>query len=162
MFNFLKELWLLIRMLFQSKPTDFEELELMETNYFPLGDAAYLTWCGKCVYRKTNNSITGNPTKYVINHENIHLAQAKDYKSWLRYYTAYLWQWIKSFPPLSNRAYYLNKFEIEAYAKDHDLDYLKSRKHNAADEFDFPEKFNAWKNSATPSEYVIYIKNKFS
>ena len=94
MLEFLKELWLLIKMLFQSKPTDFEELELMETNYFPFGDAAYLTWCGKCVYRKTNNSITGNPTKYVINHENIHLAQAKDYKTWLRYYIAYVWQWI--------------------------------------------------------------------
>ena len=162
MLEFLKELWTMTKMLFESKPSNFEELELMETNYFPFGEADYLTWCGKCVYRKTNRTITCHPSKYVINHEHIHLAQAKDCGSWFRFYIAYLLCWLKTFPPFSNKAYYLNKFEIEAYAKEQDLNYLEHRTIHAVDNFDFPEKYKLWKESADEHEFKAYIKIEFN
>ena len=70
------------------------------------------------------------------NHEMIHLRQAQACgDSWLRFYLLYIWYWLKNkivllrkrHRPcrLKNAAYLLNPFEIEAYARMHDLDYLK-------------------------------------
>ena len=69
------------------------------------------------------------------NHEMIHLRQAQACgDSWLRFYLLYIWYWLKNkvillckrHRPcrLKNAAYLLNPFEIEAYGKMHDLDYL--------------------------------------
>ena len=69
------------------------------------------------------------------NHEMIHLRQAQACgDSWLRFYLLYIWYWLKTkiillckrHRPcrLKNAAYLLNPFEIEAYGKMHDLDYL--------------------------------------
>ena len=69
------------------------------------------------------------------NHEMIHLRQAQACgDSWLRFYLLYIWYWLKNkivllhkrYRPcrLKNAAYLLNPFEIEAYGKMHDLDYL--------------------------------------
>ena len=70
------------------------------------------------------------------NHEMIHLRQAQSCgDSWLRFYLLYIWYWLKNKMallrrrnrpcPLRNAAYLLNPFEIEAYARMHDLNYLK-------------------------------------
>ena len=70
------------------------------------------------------------------NHEMIHLRQAQSCgDSWLRFYLLYIWYWLKNKIallhkrnrpcPLRNAAYLLNPFEIEAYARMHDLNYLK-------------------------------------
>ena len=63
------------------------------------------------------------------NHEMIHLRQAQACgDSWLRFYLLYIWYWLKALPAnrkMKQAAYLLNPFEMEAYARMHDLDYLK-------------------------------------
>ena len=63
------------------------------------------------------------------NHEMIHLRQAQSCgDSWLRFYLLYIWYWIKGLRmnrKMKHAAYLLNPFEMEAYARMHDLDYLK-------------------------------------
>ena len=63
-------------------------------------------------------------TTKVLNHELIHEAQIKDL-GLIRFYIMYLWFFVKGG---YKRA---NPFELEAYAHDDDLDYLKSRVKNA-------------------------------
>ncbi|MBO4718829.1 MAG: hypothetical protein J5658_03040 [Prevotella sp.] len=63
------------------------------------------------------------------NHEMIHLRQAQACgDSWLRFYLLYIWYWLKNLPAnrkMKHAAYLLNPFEMEAYARMHDLHYLK-------------------------------------
>ena len=67
------------------------------------------------------------------NHEMIHLRQAQSCgDSWLRFYLLYIWYWIKirlhrgdGSSRFRNAAYLLNPFEMEAYARMYDPDYLK-------------------------------------
>ena len=63
------------------------------------------------------------------NHEMIHLRQAQSCgDSWLCFYLLYIWYWLKALPAnrkMKHAAYLLNPFEMEAYARMHDLDYLK-------------------------------------
>ena len=63
------------------------------------------------------------------NHEMIHLRQAQSCgDSWIRFYLLYIWYWIKGLRmnrKMKHAAYLLNPFEMEAYARMHDLDYLK-------------------------------------
>ena len=67
------------------------------------------------------------------NHEMIHLRQAQDCgDSWVRFYVRYLWYsfriWCFAGRRIRQRqphaAYLLNPFEIEAYARMYDLNYL--------------------------------------
>ncbi|MCM1489586.1 MAG: hypothetical protein NC095_01980 [Muribaculum sp.] len=66
--------------------------------------------------------------KYVINHEMIHTAQQKELlfiPFYLLYFIEYLLRLIQY---RSHQKAYLNiSFEREAYAKGHDLNYLKTR-----------------------------------
>ena len=70
------------------------------------------------------------------NHEMIHLRQAQStHDSWLLFYLLYGWYYLTALPQnlkMRNAAYRLNPFELEAYAHEHDLDYLK---HNEATEW---------------------------
>ena len=63
------------------------------------------------------------------NHEMIHLRQAQSCgDSWIRFYLLYIWYWLKGLcmnRKMKHAAYLLNPFEMEAYARMHDLDYLK-------------------------------------
>ena len=70
------------------------------------------------------------------NHEMIHLRQAQSCgDSWLRFYLLYIWYWAKNRIALLRKrhrscqmrhaAYLLNPFEMEAYARMNDLNYLK-------------------------------------
>ena len=62
------------------------------------------------------------------NHEMIHLRQAQSTgDSWIRFYLLYIWYWLKALPmnrKMRNAAYLLNPFEMEAYARMHDMHYL--------------------------------------
>ena len=60
--------------------------------------------------------------KYVVNHEEIHAAQAKECNGWVLYYFQYLCQWISA-----GFNYRNIKFEKEAYANEKKLDYYKQR-----------------------------------
>jgi hypothetical protein len=67
------------------------------------------------------------------NHEMIHLRQAQSCgDSWVCFYLLYIWYWLKIKISrkkrhfcVRNAAYLLNPFEMEAYARMYDLDYLK-------------------------------------
>ena len=74
------------------------------------------------------------------NHEMIHLRQAQSCgDSWLRFYLLYIWYWLRISwfggravrRQLRNAAYLLNPFELEAYGRMYDLDYLQRCKGGA-------------------------------
>ena len=62
------------------------------------------------------------------NHEMIHLRQAQSCgDSWLRFYLLYIWYWLKGLRmnrKMKHAAYLLNPFEMEAYDRMYDPDYL--------------------------------------
>lgn len=59
-------------------------------------------------------------SKYTINHESIHDAQAKDCNGYILYYLKYIAYWIKY-------GYRNNPLEQEAYDHEKNLNYLKNR-----------------------------------
>ena len=71
----------------------------------------------------------GSADRALKNHEMIHLRQAQSCgDSWLRFYLLYIWYWLKGLRmnrKMKHAAYLLNPFEMEAYARMNDLDYLK-------------------------------------
>ena len=71
----------------------------------------------------------GSADRALKNHEMIHLRQAQSCgDSWIRFYLLYIWYWLKGLRmnrKMKHAAYLLNPFEMEAYARMDDLDYLK-------------------------------------
>lgn len=65
---------------------------------------------------------------YVIRHEEIHKAQAKDCGGYLRYYILYLKYWLRC-------GYREIPFEVEAYVFMYDKNYLKKRERGAWREY---------------------------
>ena len=117
----IKELWKLIKMLFGKGPKDIEGVSLMNMKHFPSKGFAYLMWCGKMIYRddmydRRQKEWATDAYKVKVNHETIHLMQAKEKGSWWWFYLLYAWNWMKHNPIThpSHAAYYLNKYECEA------------------------------------------------
>lgn len=130
----LKELWVLIKMLFNSKPSDFvgKELEIVRMNHFPFKGYKWLMWCGRMIYRSDNKEQIRKEKrikKFAVrkNHEKIHLMQASHCgDSWILYYLSYLWKWLKQGVISSMSAnYYINPYEVEAYANEGNENYCK-------------------------------------
>lgn len=130
----LKELLVLIKMLFNSKPSDFvgKELEIVRMNHFPFKGYKWLMWCGRMIYRSDNKEQIRNEKrtkKFAVrkNHEKIHLMQASHCgDSWILYYLSYLWKWLKQGVISSMSAnYYINPYEVEAYANEGNENYCK-------------------------------------
>jgi hypothetical protein len=71
----------------------------------------------------------GSADRALKNHEMIHLRQAQSCgDSWIRFYLLYIWYWLTCLRmnrKMKHAAYLLNPFEMEAYARMDDLDYLK-------------------------------------
>ncbi|MBQ8066593.1 MAG: hypothetical protein IJ200_13190 [Prevotella sp.] len=68
--------------------------------------------------------------RYELNHELIHVAQQRE----LLYVPFFIWyvaEWLVLFIKYRNatKAYFNIRFEREAYAHQHDLGYLRRRKH---------------------------------
>lgn len=94
------------------------------------------------------------------NHEMIHLRQAQSCgDSWFRFYLLYIWYWFRIFcfggfalrRHLRHAAYLLNPFELEAYRRMYDLDYLRHCESGA----------HEWRKYAKMSlkeRYRFYIK----
>lgn len=125
-----KELWQLIKLLFQTKPSEIKEVELLGMNNIPFKGYKYLMWCGKIIYRKDmeykrKEEWKTSSFRIDLNHETIHLNQAKKSGSWIKYYWQYFKEWIKGgviMAPVS-AAYYTNPFEMQAYANEDNLEY---------------------------------------
>ena len=127
----LKELWILIKLLFSTKPNDIKELELLGMDYFPFNGYRFMSWCGKMIYRRSDynrlqEEIETERFERNKIHETIHLCQAQYMGSWLKYYLKYFWEWIKGNPFIapSSSAYKTLNFEIEAYANEDNPDYI--------------------------------------
>lgn len=122
----IKELWILIKMLFRSNPSDMvgKDLEVVEFKHFPFKGYKAMSWCGRIIHRGSSSQV--NET--TLNHEKIHLMQAMMCNdSWIRYYLSYLWEWLKCgfLAPLSAN-YMTSKYESEAYANEEDFEYCNN------------------------------------
>lgn len=110
----IKELWILIKMLFER--TDKQrEVEMLEMKHFPFKGYRYMMWCARIITRKLQQM-----SRTSRNHENTHLGQSKQYRYYWQYYLVYLWEWLKGNPIIhpSQSAYYTSPFEMEAYANE--------------------------------------------
>ena len=126
----MKELWQLIKVLFSSKPGDFDTPRLLSMKHYPFKGYRFMMRCGRMIYRIENKE---NIEKYMqtyagkesMTHETIHLRQAQAVGSWVKYYWRYFVEWIKGNPichPASS-AYYTISYEMEAYANEDNPDY---------------------------------------
>lgn len=131
----IKELWILIGMLFATRPSDFvyRDLDVRTMKHFPFADSRYMTWCGVVITRDEKRAVidrflttyAGRKSK---NHEEGHKVQAilEHGDNWARYYLNYLWHWLKHCPWVKpgHAAYYCNRYEVECYAKEEDFGYF--------------------------------------
>lgn len=69
-------------------------------------------------------------TPHCINHEKIHTAQMREL-GYVGFYILYFLEWLYRLCVDTKRAYRAISFEQEAYAHQHNYDYLNSRKHFA-------------------------------
>ena len=120
----IKELLILIKLLFKSNPRDIKgSVEVLDMKHFPFKGYKAMSWCGYII----NRIGTGDIDNKTITHETIHLNQAKKSGSQIKYYWQYLIEWLKSNPiiaPVSS-AYYTNPFEMESYINKDNFDYPK-------------------------------------
>lgn len=109
----IKELWYLIKLLFSPLS---DQIDVVQMKHFPFKGYLAMSWCGKIITRENNLSTIA------INHERIHLEQALQFKSWVKYYLVYLYYWTLG-NPFSKASYYTIPFEMEACGKELDFDY---------------------------------------
>lgn len=161
----IKELWILAKMLFASKPSEIDEVKLMGMEHFPLRGCSYMMWCGKMIYRKDTYETRRKEwitKKYKVNknHKTIRLMQAKLCGSWTKYYLRYLWEWIKGglSSPLSAN-YYLIPYEAEAYANEENLDYPKQYDGSNLGKYTFHSRKKVYKAvGGTSHSWKAFIK----
>lgn len=155
----IKEFWQLIKMLFSARPSDYmyKELEVVEMKNFPFKGFKSMSWCGKIIHRVGSSSVD-EKTK---NHEKIHVAQAMLCNdSWVRYYLAYFWEWIRHgiLAPISAN-YYVSKFESEAYANDDDFKYCTNYDGKNIVKYKIKNAKRLYKQlGGTPNAWKQYIK----
>lgn len=156
--NFFKEIWTFVRLLFTRINTD--KVEPLAMKHFPFSGYAYIMWCGKIIYREDKKYLA-NPSAVDMNHENIHLEQAKDKGTWAKYYLSYLWHWVKN-NPFSSSAYYLIPEEVEAYAKENDLSYIERRSPGMVSKYKLIYPKKVWKQVGSSSyAFKKFIKEIF-
>ena len=76
----MKELWQLIKMLFSSKPGDFDTPQLLPMKHYPFKGYRFMMWCGRMIYRAENKE---NIDRYMqtyagkesLTHATVHLRQ---------------------------------------------------------------------------------------
>ena len=120
----LKELFELIRLLFSSNPKDIEEMKVKNMKHFPFKGYKAMAWCGTIIHREGASKVND----ITINHETIHLKQAKMCGSGVKYYWRYFIDWLKGNPLIypASSAYYTTKYESEAYANEENMSYCKN------------------------------------
>lgn len=133
----IKELWILIKMLFTEKPSDMlkrDDLEVVVMNHFPFSGYRYTMWCGKVICRPSKVEVmqrflSSVASKESVTHEHGHGIQAESEHgdNYPRYYLNYVWHWVKHNPLVhpSSACYYVNRYEVEAYAQQHNPEYWK-------------------------------------
>ena len=156
----LKELWRLIVMLFVTRPSDFvyKDLEVEVMKHFPFKGYKAMAWCGKIIHREGASEVDA----VTMNHEKIHVVQAMLCNdSWVRYYLAYWWEWLRRgfLAPMSAN-YYCSKFESEAYANESNFDYLKDYDTSSIDKYRIKNAKKLYKKfGGTPNAWKQYVKS---
>lgn len=122
----MKELWILVKMLFASKPSYIDKVEVVDMRHFPFEGYKAMYWCGSIIHRIGASEVD----EKTIRHETFHLLQAKEHRSWIRYYVKYIREWLKGNPFFAPgiSAYYTIPFEMEAYANEDNPDYIVTDK----------------------------------
>ena len=122
----------LIKLLFTTKPSDIDELQLLAKKYLPPSGYKFMMWCGYIIYRKSKEDIINVYFETALGikakrHESFHLKRAQTaHSTWVGYYLNYVWEWLKGNPfwPPFNSAYYTSPHEMEAYALEDNQDAL--------------------------------------
>ena len=91
--NWFKETWWLVKQLFTTTKNK-DKVQYKHMDHYPFSGYSAMSWCGYILTKKKESDIKTT----TWNHENIHLQQAKDKGSWLKYYADYVWEWIKGNP----------------------------------------------------------------
>lgn len=149
------ELFKLIWILITSSPKKTDSLEIVKMNHFPFKGYIAMSWCGKLITR--NPDRIDNST---VNHELIHLFQAKQYSCWTMYYLSYFWQWIKG-NPFHKSSYFTNPFESEAYANEGNYQYCQNYDKSLRKiKYTFKKRHSLWKSvGGTIYAWKRYIKS---
>ena len=155
--SFFKELWFMVKALFKSKPSEKDFVEIKQMEHFPFKGYLAMSWCGYLLTRYSPDNIDNE----TVNHETIHLMQAKDEGSWLKFYLKYLWEWIKGGAFFVSSSYYTMKYEVEAYAKEDDETYLFRRKKGGVEKFKMNDRRKTFKECGSSYWFKVYIKNLF-
>ena len=163
----IKELWILVKMLFgRRKPKDIEKVSLMGMNHFPFRGYKYLMWCGKMIYRndmydRRQKEWPTNSFQISQNHEQIHLMQAKVAGSWFKYYWRYFCEWLKGNPIIApaSSAYYTIPYEVEAYANEDQPEYAKNYDGSNLERYTFTNRKKLYKKNGSGSIWKQYVKS---
>lgn len=163
----IKELFVLVKMLFNDKPSNIKETVLMGMNHFPFKGYSYMMWCGKMIYRndkyeRRKQEWDTDCFKVTRNHENIHLLQAKMCGSWIKYYYKYLIEWLRGNPILhpSSSAYMTIPWECEAYANEENMEYCKNYNGSNVKKYTFKGRKKLYRQvGGTSSDWKAYVKS---
>ena len=136
----IKELLTLAGMLFRRiKKDDKVTVEVMQ--YFPFKGYSAMMWCGTIIIR---DDCEEDINRLVLNHEEIHLAQAKVKGNWFKH------------NPLAHSSYYLNKYEGEAFANEDNLAYPDSYNGKNLYKYDLGRAY--WREYPSKAKYINFIK----
>jgi len=122
----------IVRLMFNStRPSRLHDMKAVKDAFWLKPGYAALTFFGYIVTATQHEADSMNERYDILkNHEMIHLRQAQDcHDSWLLFYLRYLWFHLCSLTynlKKRNAAYWMNPFEIEAYAHETDLNYLNN------------------------------------
>ena len=153
----LKELFELIRLLFSSNPKDIEEMKVKNMKHFPFKGYKAMAWCGTIIHREGASKVND----ITINHETIHLMQAKMCGSWVKYYWRYFIDWLKGNPLIypASSAYYTTKYESEAYANEENMNYCKNYDGSNLQKYTFKDRKKIYKKvGGTSKDWKAYVK----
>lgn len=163
---------MLIKMLFQSKPSEClgKDLELMFMEHFPFKGKTFMMWCGRMVVRKEHEDVTHQflatkNGKKAKTHEYGHVKQAIDEHgdNWVRYYLNYYWHWIKHCPWMapSSACYYINRYECQAFAQEDNPDYwLGDTRADLLGKYSIKDAKKKWKElGGTSDAWKAYVKS---
>lgn len=153
----IKELLTLAKMLLASKPSDVDKVEVVDMRHFPFKGYKAMAWCG-CVIHRMGASAVNEKT---LNHERIHLMQAKVCGSWVKYYLSYLWEWMRiGFMSPLKANYYTSKYESEAFANEDDYGYCDGYDGSNLSKYEFKNRKKLYKDVGwSAAAWKKYVKS---
>lgn len=166
-----KELWVLVKMLFASKPSEARargKLDIKVMKHFPFSGYRYMMWCGVVITKDEKLEVikrflTTKAGKVSEVHEFGHCIQAESEHgdNWIRYYLNYFWHWIKHNPLVkpASACYYVNRYECEAYAQEEHPDYwVYYTRDNLRGKYSIKDAKKIFKHLGGKNEWKKYVK----